>query len=44
MIAGKVLDFLLSVAEEQALLPERQTKANIKAKDDLHWIDVMQTH
>ena len=44
MIAGKVLDFLLSVAEEQALLPERQTKANIKAKDDLHWIDLMQTH
>ena len=43
MIAGKVIDFLLTVAEEQALLPERQIKANIKAKDDLHWIDVMQT-
>ena len=40
MIAGKVLDFLLSVAEEQAILPERRIKANIKAKHDLHWIEV----
>ena len=44
MIAAKVLDFLLSVAEGQAILPERQTKDNINAKDDLHWIDLMQTH
>ena len=39
-MAGKVLDFLLSVAEEQAILPERRIKANIKAKHDLHWIEV----
>ena len=39
-MAGMVLDFLLSVAEGQAIIPERQTKANIKAKNNLHWIEV----
>ena len=39
-MAGKVVDYLLSVADEQANLPERVTPANIKAKYDLHWFDI----
>ena len=39
-MAGKVIDYLLSVADVQAQLPERNIPANIRARDDLHWFSV----
>ena len=40
VMAGKVIDYLLSVADVQAQLPERNIPANIRARDDLHWFSV----
>ena len=40
VMAGKVIDYLLSVAEMQALLPEKKNPANIRARHDLCWFSV----
>ena len=39
-MVGEVIDYLLSVADEQAALPERRVTANIRATHDLHWFSV----
>jgi hypothetical protein len=39
-MVGEVIDYLLSVADEQAALPERRVVANIRATHDLHWFSV----
>ena len=39
-MAGEVIDYLLSVADEQAVLPERKNPANIRAMHDLHWFNI----
>ena len=40
VMVGEVIDYLLSVADEQAALPERRVTANIRATHDLHWFSV----
>ena len=37
-MAGKVVDYLLSVADEQAALPERRVQTNIRAASNNHRI------
>ena len=37
-MAGKVIDYLLSVADEQAALPEKKNTANIRAASNNHRI------
>ena len=43
VMAGKVIDYLLSVADEQAALHELEVLDTTRAMDNNHWIDVFDT-
>ena len=40
VMAGKVIDYLLSVADEQAALHELEVLDTTRAMDNNHWIDI----